>query len=155
DVHLPARVTELHDELAVPLVHGFADALPQRDEIVAVHRRVVRRDAAFEQHRHEGRDDRADTALGKLALPVDPRLGERAVLVVPAPRVAGAEDAVLDRQVAEFERREDDIVVWDSAALAHDRSSAASAAIAPTHTARIRPATKAPAGHSAQVPAMN
>ena len=42
-VHLPARMAELHDVLAVEPVHRLAEPLPQRDEIVAVHGGVAAR----------------------------------------------------------------------------------------------------------------
>ncbi len=97
---------------AVEAVHRFAELRPQRDEVVAVDGRVAGDDAAFHQHRHVGRDDRADAALGELAFPVDARLGERAVLVVEAAGDVRAEDAVLDRQVAEPELLEDRVRSW-------------------------------------------
>src|SRR5262245_48401616 len=123
-------MAELHDELAVPLMHRGADAFPHRDEIVAMHGAVIGGDAPLEQHRHEGRDDRADAAFGELALPVDAGLAERAVLVVPAARNAGAENAILDGEIAKLERGEDDVT--------HDRFSAS---MAPSHTARYRAGT--------------
>src|SRR5262249_49147322 len=58
------------------------------------------------------------------------------------------EDAILDREVAKFERGEDDV-------FGHDTTSVAGAAIARCHTARSSAGTKAVAGHCAQCPTMN
>src|SRR5207253_9734591 len=46
-IHLPAGMAELHDVLAVELMHRRAEPLPQRDEIVAVNRGVVGDDASL------------------------------------------------------------------------------------------------------------
>ena len=116
---------------AVEAVHRLAELCPQRDEVVAVDGRVAGDDPAFHQHRHIGGDDRADAALGELALPVDARLGERAVLVVEAAGDVGAEDAVLDREVAEPELLEDRVVLMApvSAGPRHRCQTASSSAV--------------------------
>jgi hypothetical protein len=103
-------MTELEDVLAVVFVHGLAERAPERNAIVADDRGVVRQDASAGMHRHEGRDDRSHTPTGELDFPVDPRLRAGAVVVVEAARKVRAEYAVLDRQVAEAEWREDLLV---------------------------------------------
>src|SRR5499426_1274520 len=148
EIHLPAGMAELHDVLAVEPVYRRAEPLPQRNEIVAVNRGVVGDDASLHHHRHVGRNDRPDAAGGEFAFPVDAGLGERAVLVVEPARDVGPEDAVLDREIAEFERGKDDV-------FGHDTTSVAGAAIARCHTARSSAGTKAAAGHCAQCPTMN
>src|SRR5262249_57322222 len=90
----------------------------------------------------------AGAAGGEFAFPIDASLGERAILVVESARNVRPEDAILDREIAEFERGEDDI-------FAHDTTSAAGAAIARCHTTRSSAGTKAAAGHCAQCPTMN
>src|SRR5262249_5171400 len=147
-IHLPAGMAELHDVLAVEPVHRRAEPLPQRNEIVAVNCGVVGDDASLHHHRHVGRNDRPDAAGGEFAFPIDAGLGERAVLVVEPARDVRPEDAVLDREIAEFERGEDDV-------FGHDTTSVAGAAIARCHTARSSAGTKAAAGHCAQCPTMN
>jgi hypothetical protein len=81
-VHLPARMAQLHDEFGIEAMDRLSEPGPKRDEIVAVDRGVTRNDAALHQHRHVGGNDRADAALGKLAFPVDAGLGERSILIV-------------------------------------------------------------------------
>src|SRR5947209_2417266 len=147
-IHVPAGMAELHDVLAVDPMHRRTEPFPQRDKVVAVNRGVVGDDASLHQHRHVRGNDRADAAGGEFAFPIDAGLSERAVFVVESARDVGTEDAVLDRQVAEFERSEDDI-------FAHDTTSAAGAAIARFHTACSKAGTKASAGHCAQFPSMN
>src|SRR5215469_7431712 len=148
EIHLPAGMAELHDVLAVEPVHGRAEPLPQWNKIIAVNRGVVGDDASLHQHRHVGRNDRPDATGGKLTFPIDAGLGERAILVVESTRNVRPEDPILDREIAEFERGEDDV-------FAHDTTSAAGAAIARCHTARSSAGTKAAAGHCAQCPTMN
>jgi hypothetical protein len=110
-VPLPARVAELHDELAVVLVDLLADFAPEGDPVVVVDHRVVRQDAAAAMNGYERRDDGADAPAGELLFPVDARLVARAVVVVPAAGDARPEQAVLDGQVPELERLEDRVVV--------------------------------------------
>src|SRR5262249_23635036 len=141
-------MAELHDVLTVESVHGRAEPLPQRNKIVTVNRGVVGDDASFHQHRHVGRNDRPDATGGEFAFPIDAGLRERAILVVETARNVRPEDAILDREIAEFERGEDDV-------FTHDTTSAAGAAIARCHTARSSAGTKAAAGHCAQFPTMN
>ena len=148
DIHLPAGVAELHDVFAVEPVHGRTQPLPQRNEIVAMDGGIAGDDASLHQHRHVGGDDRADAAGGEFALPVDAGLRERAVLVVELAGNVRPEDAVLDRQIAEPQRREDDV-------LGHGLALVPSSASARSHTARNKAGTKAAAGHCAQFPAMN
>src|SRR5262245_45810049 len=107
---------ELHDELAVETVDRLTQLLPLRNEIIAMDGGVASDDSPFHQHRHEGRDDGAGATFGELAFPIDPRLGERAVLVVESPRDARAEDAVFHLEVIELQRREDHVGVVN---LAH------------------------------------
>ena len=107
DVALAPAVAQLHDELAVVLVHGLPHGAPERDVAVVVDHRVVGHDAAAQVHGHERRDDRAHAALGELAFPVDARLVARPVVVVEAPGDVRPEHPVLDRQVLERERLED------------------------------------------------
>ncbi len=76
---------------------------------VVVDHRVVGHDAAAQVHRHERRDDGADAAPGELGLPVDARLVAGAVVVVEAARDVRPEDPVLDGQVPELQRLEDDV----------------------------------------------
>src|SRR5262249_14243588 len=148
EVHLPAGMAELQDVLAVEAVYRGTELLPQRDEIVAVDGGVIGDDASFHQHRHVGGDDRADAACGEFAFPIDAGLRERAVLVIEPTRDVGAEDTVFDREVAESERGEDDVLI-------HDTASLAGMAIARFHTACNSAGTKAAAGHCAQFPSMN
>src|ERR1700730_11144402 len=148
EIHLPAGMAELHDVLAVEPVHRRAEPLPQRNEIITVNRGVVGDDASLHHHRHVGRNDRADAAGGEFAFPIDAGLGERAVLVVEPARDVRPEDAVLDRQIAEFERSEDDV-------FAHETTSVAGAAIARCHTELSRDYTKVGSVHWAQFPTMN
>ena len=109
DVTLPAGMAQLEDEAAIVLVHRLADGAPERNPLVAVDRGVVRHDPPANQHRHERRDDRAHAAARELHFPVDARLVPGPVVVVEAARDVGAEDAVLDGQVSERERFEDDV----------------------------------------------
>ena len=92
-----ARVAELHDEPGVEAVDRLAELGPKRNEIVPVHGRVASDDPPFHQHRHIGGNDRADPAGGELRFPIDPGLGQRAVLVVEAAGNVRAEDPVLHR----------------------------------------------------------
>src|SRR5262249_7928957 len=148
EVHLPARMAELQDVLAIEAVHRGTEPLPQRDEIVAMDGGVVGDDASFHQHRHVGGDDRADAACGEFAFPIDAGLRERAVLVIEPARDVGAEDTVFDREIAESEGGKD-------AVLIHAPASPAGKAIARFHTACNSAGTKAAAGHCAQCPCMN
>src|SRR6266508_6250743 len=116
--------------------------------IIADYATVHRDDASLHQHRHVRGNDRADAAGGEFAFPIDAGLSERTILVVEPARDVGAEDAVLDREVAEFERGEDDI-------FAHDTTLVSGAAIARFHTACNKADTKAAAGHCAQFPTMS
>src|SRR5262249_6005241 len=141
-------MAELHDVLAVEPMHRRAEPLPQRDEIVAVNRRIVGDDASLHQHRDVGGNNGADAAGGEFAFPVDAGLRQRAVLVVESARDVRAEDADLERKVAEAEWRETHI-------CAHGMTSAAGAALARFQTARNKAGTKAAAGHWAQLPSMN
>ena len=97
-------MAELEDVLAVVFVHRLAERPPERNAIVADDRGVVGQDASARMHRHERRDDRADAAARELHFPVDPRLRAGAVVVVEAAREVRAQDAVLDREIAEAER---------------------------------------------------
>ena len=110
DVALPSAMAELEDVLAVVFVHRLAERAPERDAIVADDRGVVRQDAPARMHRHERRDDRAHAAARELDFPVDPRLRAGAVVVVEPARDVRAENAVLDREIAERERRKDLVV---------------------------------------------
>src|SRR5690606_21701161 len=91
------------------LVHTLADGPPERDLVVRVDHRVVRQDAPANVDGYERRDDRADAALRDAFLPVDARPSAGAVVVVPAPGDARPEETILNRQVAEMQRLEDDI----------------------------------------------
>ena len=66
DVALPPAVAQLHDELAVVLVHGLPHGAPERDVAVVVDHRVVGHDAAAQVHRHERRDDAPTPPLANL-----------------------------------------------------------------------------------------
>jgi hypothetical protein len=109
DVTLTARVTELHDEAAVELVHRLAHGTPERDALVLVDGGVVGNDAAANLHRHEGRNDGADTTLGELRFPVDPRLIAGAVVIIEAAGDVGTEDPIFDREGSELQWFEDDV----------------------------------------------
>lgn len=117
DVALAPRVAELHQEAAVVLVDPFAQLAPEGDPLVAVDHGVVGDDAALQADRDEGRDDPPDATLGELQLPVDPGGVAGAVVVVEASGDVGAEDAVLDGEVAQRERLEEDVGARD--ALSH------------------------------------
>ena len=109
DVTLTARVTELHDEAAVELVHRLAHRPPERDALVFVDGGVVGNDPAANLHRDEGRNDGADATLRELRFPVDPRLIAGTVVVIEAARDVGTEDSILDREGSELQWFEDDV----------------------------------------------
>ena len=109
DVALASRVAQLHDEFTVVLVHRLADGTPERHTLVLVDGGVVRNDASANLHRHERRDDRADTTLGELHFPVDARLVAGTVVVVESAGDVRPEDPILDGEVLELERLEDDV----------------------------------------------
>jgi hypothetical protein len=111
DVALPAGEREL-DEILGALVVDLVDELaPERDRLVAVDVRVVRDDDPARVDGGVGGDDRPDAAARELQVPVDVDARAGAVVVVEPAGEAGAEDAVLDRQVPELKRREDDALV--------------------------------------------
>ena len=107
DVALTARMAELQDEPAVVLVHRLADRAPERDVPIVVDHRVVRHDPPAQLHRHERRDDRADTAFRELHFPVDARLVAGSVVIVETPRDVRSKEAVLDGEVLELEGLKD------------------------------------------------
>ena len=107
DVALPAAMTELQDVLAVMRVNRLAEGAPERNVAIVIDHRVVRDDPPAQVHRHERRHDRADPAFRELHFPVDARLIAGAVVVVEASRDVGADDAVLDGQIAERQWLED------------------------------------------------
>jgi hypothetical protein len=107
NVALPPAVAELKDVLAVVRVYLLAELPPERDAVVADDRGVVRQDAAARMNRHERRDDRPDPALREFHLPVDPGLRAGAVVLIESPRYVRAQDAILDCQRTELERRKD------------------------------------------------
>src|ERR1041385_6338748 len=100
-------MAELKNVLALVLVNGLAERLPEGNLVVRVNRRVVRDDSAAYADGHEGADDGAYAAARELDLPVDARLRAGAVVVVETARDVRAEDSVLDRQVSELERLKD------------------------------------------------
>ena len=108
-VALPPAVTELQDVPTIVLVHGLAERAPEGDAIVMVDGGVVRDDAATRVHRHERGDDGADAAARELELPVDPHLRAGAVVVVESARDVRPEDPVLDGEIPEVQRLEDDV----------------------------------------------
>ena len=117
DVALPARERELREVLAVVLVHLVDQLAPERDRLVAVDVRVVRHDDPARVDGCVGRDDRADPAARELEVPVDVDARAGSVVVVEAAGEARAQHAVLDRQVLELERREDDAVAHATASV--------------------------------------
>ena len=111
NVALTARERDLDDVAAVVLVDAADELAVERDQLVAVDVRVVRHDQPARVDGRVRRDDRPDPALRELDVPVDPDLGPGTVVVVEPPGEARAEEPVLDRQVPELERLEDDVVV--------------------------------------------
>ena len=110
-VLLPARMAQLHEQLAAVLVHPLARGPPERDFVVVVDRGVVDQDAATDVDRGIRRDDRSRPPLGEFLLPVDPHVGPGTVVVVPPARDVGPEDPILDLETAgKPERFEDDRV---------------------------------------------
>src|SRR4029079_16390377 len=101
---------QLHYEFAAEAVHRLAKLLPVRNEVVAVDGRVAGDNATLHSHRHIGRDDGADAALGEFAFPIYPRLGEGTVFVVEPAGYAGPEDSVLDLKIVEFQWRENHVL---------------------------------------------
>jgi len=104
---LEKRVRELEDELAVILgVDTLDQHPPEFDARVLVDGGVVRQHAPPDVHRDMGGDDRPDAALREFHLPVNAGLRACPVVVVEPARDVRAEDAVLDGQIAEFQRLE-------------------------------------------------
>ena len=124
DVALAARESELDEVPAVVLVHLPDERAPEGDRLVAVDVRVVRDDQAARVHRSVRRDDRTDAAARELEIPVDVRLVAGAVVVVEPPGKARAKDAVLQLEVPEAERLEDDRRVGCAHTTAGSRSRA-------------------------------
>src|SRR4051812_23741605 len=98
-VHLPARVAELHDELAVKAVDSLSQLFPEWDEVVAVDRCIASNDPSFHCDRNVGRNNRTHATLGELALPIDPRLCQGAVFVIESARNIGPKDPVFDGKI--------------------------------------------------------
>src|SRR5262249_43323240 len=94
-------------------------------------------------------DDRADPTFGEFALPIDSRLGERAVFIIEPSGNAGAENPVLHLEVVELQRREDHVRTAD---MAH--ASPASWKLR-RHTVNKSLVTKLLAGQAFQGPCMN
>ena len=105
---LPAREDELDDVLAVVLVDSLSEFTPERDLVVGVQVCIAGDDVPAFMDRGVRRDDRPDSAPRELQVPVNPCLRARAVVVVEAAGDARTEDAVLDREVRNVERLEDD-----------------------------------------------
>src|SRR5262245_28858884 len=97
-------MAQLKNEAAVVLMHATAQLAPERDAFVAVDGRIVRKNSAAHVNGDKRRYDRAYATFGELKLPIDARLVAGAVVVVETPGDVGAEDAVLDGQVAETQR---------------------------------------------------
>src|SRR3977135_1758290 len=86
-----------------------SDLCPEWGEVFAMDRPVIWEDSPRHQDGYEGGDDGAYAALGELAFPIHPHLGQAAVLVVPTAADARAEDSILNSDIAPLERLEDDI----------------------------------------------
>src|SRR5262249_18189650 len=72
---------------------------------------VAGQDAAADADRRERRDDGADAADGERLLPVEPGVAAVAIVVVEGAGDAGAEQAVLQHELAEHPLGEDRLVV--------------------------------------------
>ena len=120
-VLLPAGMAELHDEAAVVSVNALADLSPEGNFVVVIDHRVADQDASAHGDRSEGRYDAADAALGELLFPVEARMAAVSVVLVEHPGQVRPEQPVLDRQVPEPYRREDEgCVVFVKERRVHD-----------------------------------
>jgi hypothetical protein len=106
-VALAAGVRQLEDVAAVVLVDAPAELAPEGDALVGLDAGEPGDDLPPLVHRGPRREDRPDAAACELQLPVDPRLGAAAVVVVQTAGDVRAKDAVLDLEVAEAKRLED------------------------------------------------
>src|SRR6185503_6977577 len=91
------------------LVDALAQFSPERDSLVIVYRCVIGDDAPAHLNRHERRDDGSDASACELQLPVDARLIARPIVIVEPPRYIRAEDSILDSEIFEFQRLENNI----------------------------------------------
>ena len=82
DISLAAAVAELHDVLAVILVHFLAEAAPERNLVVVINDGVVGKYASANCDGNMRRDDRSDAAASKLFFPVNAGLRADAIVVV-------------------------------------------------------------------------
>src|SRR4029078_6428533 len=109
-VALSSSVAQLHDVLTVVFLNLLADRAPERDLVVVVDHGVIRQDAAFEVDWNKRGDNRADAAPREFFSPVDAGLPARPVVVIESTRNAGPKQPVLDGEIPEFQRLEDDAV---------------------------------------------
>ena len=110
DIALPPRMAQLQDVLAIVFMNAAAELTPKRNSVVALDERISGHDSSPKLHRNIRRDDRPDSALRELQLPVDARLISRAVVVVETARNVRPENAVLDGQIPELQRSEDGVL---------------------------------------------
>ena len=108
-IALPAAMAELHDELAIEIVDALAHFFPEGNLVVGIHHGVVRQDAAAAMNGDEGRDDGRYATAGESGFPIDAGWATGTVVVIEAPRHVGADEPVLQSQIAKCEWLENGI----------------------------------------------